>query len=86
MCINSSHAWQNLITASVNLLIREWSWSDGICLKTWKAVHHAPISCMAIDSTGELLATGSGDATVKIWHASLKCHTHSFRGSSGVMK
>ncbi|OQV16522.1 Transducin beta-like protein 3 [Hypsibius exemplaris] len=76
---------EHLITASRNLLVREWSWTDSTCLKTWKAVHHSPISCMAFDSTGELLATGSGDATIKIWHSVLKCHTHSFRGSSGVV-
>ncbi|XP_055328561.1 transducin beta-like protein 3 [Paramacrobiotus metropolitanus] len=76
---------QNLFTASKSLLVKEWDVNQGSCIKTWKAVHRAPVVSMCFDPLGQMLATGSGDSTVKIWHSASKCHTHSFRGSQGVV-
>ncbi|GAV05518.1 hypothetical protein RvY_15638 [Ramazzottius varieornatus] len=76
---------ETLVTVSRSFLVREWSWRESKVLRTWKAVHRAAVTCMSFDSTGQLLATGSADSTIKIWHTELKWHTHSLRGSKGVI-
>ena len=53
-------------------------------LNMWRA-HDAPIASMAIDSTGTLLITGSGDHTAKVWDIEKGYCTHNFRHSFGVV-
>lgn len=73
------------VTASKSLLLRQWDWMSGEQIKTWKAVHRAPIASMTFDSTSTLLATGSSDSTVKVWDIIKQYYTHNFKGSSGVV-
>lgn len=73
------------VTASKSLLLRQWNWLAGELIKTWKALHRAPIASMAFDSTSTLLATGSSDSTVKVWDVIKQYYTHNFKGSSGVV-
>ncbi|KAK2560069.1 Transducin beta-like protein 3 [Acropora cervicornis] len=73
------------VTASKSLLLRQWNWISGELIKTWKAVHMAPIASMVFDSTSTLLATGSSDSTIKVWDVIKQYYTHNFKGSSGVV-
>lgn len=84
-CFAISPDDQFCVTASKSLLLRQWDWMTGQQIKTWKAVHRAPIVSMTFDSTSTLLATGSSDSTVKVWDIIKQYYTHNFRGSSGVV-
>ncbi|KAM8798534.1 transducin beta-like protein 3 [Eudromia elegans] len=74
-----------LVTGSRALLLKQWDWRENKCLRTWKAVHVAPIATMAFDSTSTLLATGGCDSTIKIWDMIKQYCTHNLKGSSGVV-
>jgi len=50
---------QILVTGSRALLLKQWNWRESKCVRTWKAVHTAPVASMAFDSTSTLLATGT---------------------------
>lgn len=47
--------------------------------------HRLPVLCMAIDSTGTLLATGSSDSVVKVWDIDKGYQTHNLTGHTGVV-
>ncbi|KAM4025964.1 transducin beta-like protein 3 [Anomaloglossus baeobatrachus] len=74
-----------LVTSSRALLLKQWQWQTGICTRTWKAIHTAPVASMAFDSTSTLLATGGCDSTIKIWDVLKQYCTHNLKGSSGVV-
>ncbi|XP_054246864.1 transducin beta-like protein 3 [Indicator indicator] len=74
-----------LVTGSRALLLKQWSWQEERCVRTWRAVHTAPVASMAFDSTSTLLATGGCDSTIKIWDMIKQYCTHNLRGSSGVV-
>ncbi|CAJ0915261.1 unnamed protein product [Ranitomeya imitator] len=74
-----------LVTSSRALLLKQWQWQTGECTRTWKAIHTAPVSSMAFDSTSTLLATGGCDSTIKIWDVLKQYCTHNLKGSSGVV-
>ncbi|XP_040295657.1 transducin beta-like protein 3 [Bufo bufo] len=74
-----------LVTSSRALLLKQWQWPGGTCTRTWKAIHTAPVSGMAFDSTSTLLATGGCDSTIKIWDVLKQYCTHNLKGSSGVV-
>lgn len=50
---------QILVTGSRALLLKQWKWQENECVRTWRAVHVAPVASMAFDSTSTLLATGT---------------------------
>ncbi|XP_068002591.1 transducin beta-like protein 3 [Melanerpes formicivorus] len=74
-----------LVTGSRALLLRQWSWREERCVRSWRAVHTAPVASMAFDSTSTLLATGGCDSTIKVWDMIKQYCTHNLRGSSGVV-
>ncbi|XP_061329291.1 transducin beta-like protein 3 [Pezoporus flaviventris] len=74
-----------LVTGSRALLLKQWNWRENQCVRTWKAVHVAPVAAMAFDSTSTLLATGGCDSTIKIWDMIKQYCTHNLKGSSGVV-
>uniref|UniRef100_A0A8V5G7Y5 Uncharacterized protein n=1 Tax=Melopsittacus undulatus TaxID=13146 RepID=A0A8V5G7Y5_MELUD len=76
---------QILVTGSRALLLKQWNWRENQCVRTWKAVHVAPVAAMAFDSTSTLLATGGCDSTIKIWDMIKQYCTHNLKGSSGVV-
>ncbi|KAJ7358993.1 Transducin (beta)-like 3 [Desmophyllum pertusum] len=84
-CFASSPDDKFCVTASKSLLLRQWDWKDGQQIRTWKAVHRAPIVSMVFDTTSTLLATGSSDSTVKVWDIIKQYYTHNFKGSQGVV-
>ncbi|KAK3588773.1 hypothetical protein CHS0354_003009 [Potamilus streckersoni] len=76
---------QYLITATQHLLLRQWNWREKILIRTWKAIHVAPVVSMAFDSTSTLLATGSADSTIKIWDIDKQYCTHNLKGHHGII-
>lgn len=74
-----------LVTGSRALLLKQWNWRENRCVRTWKAVHIAPVATMVFDSTSTLLATGGCDSTIKIWDMIKQYCTHNLKGSSGVV-
>ncbi|XP_053132239.1 transducin beta-like protein 3 [Hemicordylus capensis] len=74
-----------LVTASQSLLLKQWDWDGEKCVRTWKAIHTAPVASMAFDPTSTLLATGSCDSTIKVWDVTKQYCTHNLKGSSGVV-
>ncbi|XP_058940240.2 transducin beta-like protein 3 isoform X1 [Pocillopora verrucosa] len=84
-CFAASPDDKFCVTASKSLLLRQWEWNTGEQIRTWKAVHRAPIVSMTFDATSTLLATGSSDSTVKVWDIIKQYYTHNFKGSQGVV-
>ncbi|XP_033102564.1 transducin beta-like protein 3 [Anneissia japonica] len=84
-CFSLSPDDQILVIAYRSLLIRQWNWKEEKCVRTWKAIHIAPIISMAFDVTSTLLATGSGDQTIKIWDVIQQYCTHNLKGSHSVV-
>ncbi|XP_014672367.1 PREDICTED: transducin beta-like protein 3 [Priapulus caudatus] len=74
-----------LVIATKNLLLKQWDWKEEKCIRTWKAIHTAPILTMSFDSTSTLLATGSSDSTIKVWDIVRQYCTHNLKGSQGVI-
>ncbi|XP_042294532.1 transducin beta-like protein 3 [Sceloporus undulatus] len=74
-----------LVTGSQALLLKQWDWLGNKCIRTWKAIHTAPVASMVFDSTSTLLATGGCDSTIKIWDILGQYCTHNLKGSSGVV-
>jgi len=52
-------------------------------LRAWRSTHRSPISAMAVDASGGLVATGSADAGVRVWDADGGFCTHAFAGHAG---
>uniref|UniRef100_UPI00358F3981 transducin beta-like protein 3 n=1 Tax=Myxine glutinosa TaxID=7769 RepID=UPI00358F3981 len=76
---------QVLVTSSKALLLRQWEWRNGLCTRTWKAIHRSPVTTMAFDPTSTLLATGGSDSTIKVWDVIKQYCTHNFKGFTGVV-
>ncbi|KFP83408.1 Transducin beta-like 3, partial [Acanthisitta chloris] len=75
-----------LVTGSRAMLLRQWEWREKSCVRTWRAVHTAPVATMAFDPSATLLATVGGcDSTIKIWDMIKQYCTHNLKGSSGVV-
>lgn len=49
---------QVLVTGSRALVLQQWNWRENKSVRTWRAVHVAPVAGMAFDSSSTLLATG----------------------------
>jgi WD40 repeat protein len=69
-----------------NQLLRQFNWTTGTCLRTWKSVHKSAITCMTFDPNGLLLATGGADFTVKIWDVEHLYYTHNLKGSTSIIR
>lgn len=50
-----------------DLWLREFDATSGECLRTIKG-HHGPIRCVRYHPSGQCGATGSEDATIRIWN------------------
>ncbi|XP_023677474.1 transducin beta-like protein 3 [Paramormyrops kingsleyae] len=74
-----------LVTASRALLLTQWDWRSQARMRSWRAVHTAPVASMSFDPTSTLLATGGCDSTIKIWDVLKQYCTHNLKGSSGVV-
>lgn len=75
-----------IVVAYRNQLLRQFNWTTGACLRTWKSVHKSAITCMTFDPKGTLLATGGADFTVKIWDVEHLYYTHNLKGSKAIIR
>lgn len=75
-----------IVIAYRNQLLRQFNWTTGACLRTWKSVHKSAIVCMTFDPNGTLLATGGADFTVKIWDVEHLYYTHNLKGSTSIIR
>ena len=75
-----------VVIAYRNQLLRQFNWTTGTCLRTWKSVHKSAIICMTFDPNGSLLATGGADFTVKIWDVDHLYYTHNLKGATAIIR
>ena len=75
-----------IVVAYRNQLLRQFNWTTGTCLRTWKSVHKSAITCMKFEPNGLLLATGGADFTVKIWDVEHLYYTHNLKGSTSIIR
>lgn len=47
--------------------------------------HESPVTIVAVDNTGTLVATGGADSVIKVWDIRGGYLTHTFRGQNGVI-
>ncbi|CEP01877.1 U3 small nucleolar RNA-associated protein 13 C-terminal domain-containing protein [Plasmodiophora brassicae] len=73
-----------LATVQRSGLIRIWSLETRERLREWKG-HKLPVTCIAYDSTGNLLATGAVDRQVRIWNATKGFATHTYAAHNDVI-
>ncbi|KAG5832192.1 hypothetical protein ANANG_G00288490 [Anguilla anguilla] len=74
-----------LVTASRALVLKQWDWRDGVCTRSWRAIHNTPVASMTFDPSSTLLATGGCDGTIKLWDVLKQYCTHNLKGSAGVV-
>ena len=84
-CFKLSPCDEFVITSTSSLLLKQWTWKDVKCIRTWKAIHTSPIISMDFDSTSTLLASGGSDGTIKVWDLINQYCTHNFKDSQGVV-
>lgn len=73
-----------MATCSRRGLIRIFN-QNFVELRNFNSQHTGPVSEMDFDPTGECLATGSADHTVRVFSASGGYVTHNFKGHPGVI-
>ncbi|WOG96997.1 hypothetical protein DCAR_0416336 [Daucus carota subsp. sativus] len=73
-----------LFSSSHSRQIRVWDLSTLQCLRSWKG-HEGPISGMACDASGGLLATAGNDGKVMVWDVDGGFCTHYFKGHTMVV-
>jgi U3 small nucleolar RNA-associated protein 13 len=73
-----------LISTQKNLL-QHYTVEGLNCQRTIKG-HQMPVTCMACNSTGELLATGSTDNSIRVWDIVKGYCTHSFKDHTSVIR
>ncbi|KAJ8251192.1 hypothetical protein GJAV_G00218310 [Gymnothorax javanicus] len=74
-----------LVTASRALVLKQWNWKEGVCARSWRAIHNTPVASMTFDASSTLLATGGCDGTIKLWDVLKQYCTHNLKGSPGVV-
>ena len=84
-CFKLSPDDEFVVSATRSFLLKQWDWQEGRCVRTWKAIHTAPVVSMDYDCSSTLLATGGSDGTIKVWDLVRQYCTHNFKGSSGVV-
>ena len=72
-----------LAVSTSNGQIQTWNLSLGKNIRTWKSA--APVTALAFDATGTLLASGTSVGLVNVWDVQGGFGTHSFRGHTGVV-
>ncbi len=74
-----------LAAASRSLMLRVYDLRTGALKRAFRP-HQSPVLALDFHASGALLATGSADATVKVWDVIQGFCTHNFRGSQGVVR
>lgn len=74
-----------LIVAYHSGLIMKFNFDEDAPERIFKSIHNAPISCMKINLSGTLLATGSTDNTIKLWNLKNHYCSHNLKGINGIV-
>ena len=76
----------SILVCSRSLHIRRISLREPYAiLKSWRSGHEAPILVSSIDPTSTLFASGSADATIRVWDIQGGYCTHQLRGHSSLV-
>lgn len=59
-----------LVSASIDKSVIFWNYETGEFLSRFQ-VHDEGVTCLALSGDGKILATGSNDGSIKIWHVSI---------------
>ena len=74
------------VTVATRLgLIKQYRISDKACLRTIRG-HKMPVLAMAYDPSGNFVATGSADRSVRVWDINGGFCTHSFKDHSDIVQ
>jgi U3 small nucleolar RNA-associated protein 13 len=74
-----------LVVATASYLLKHYNVQTGALLRTVRGNYNMPILCMAYDSSGTLVATGSTDCVVRVWDIGKGYCTHTFRVHSDTI-
>ncbi|XP_049802000.1 transducin beta-like protein 3 [Schistocerca nitens] len=74
-----------LVTSHRSGLFKQWKWKEKLLTKVWKSIHKGPVSCLALDNAGGILASGGSDASVRLWDVPHHTCSDTLRGGQGVV-
>lgn len=75
---------ESVITSHKSGLFKKWT-KDGSLIKAWKCIHKGPISKLAVNDDGNILASGGSDSSIRLWDLNHQTCTHNLRGLQGVV-
>lgn len=58
----------------------------GVLVKTWKSIHHGPVSELELNGSGLTLASSGTDGVIRLWDLANHSCTHALRGAQGVIR
>lgn len=76
---------KEIVVALRNFLLRHYRIGEKEPVRSIRG-HRMPVTCMAYDNSGTLVASGSADKTVRVWDIPRGHCTHSFREHSDVVQ
>ncbi|PSN41585.1 Transducin beta-like protein 3 [Blattella germanica] len=74
-----------IVSSHKSGLLKLWKWRGKSLLKQWKSIHKGPLSCLALNAEGTILASGGTDSSVRIWNLQHQSCTYNLRGCQGVI-
>lgn len=74
-----------ICTSHKSGLIKLWQKNDGTLLKMWKSIHQGPVAKLTFSHSGNLIASGGSDSSVRLWDYAAKICLGTLRGLQGVV-
>jgi U3 small nucleolar RNA-associated protein 13 len=76
---------KEVVVAMNNFLLRHYRLDPKESVRSLRG-HTMPVLCMAYDTTGTLVATGSADRSVRVWDIGRGYCTHSFKEHTDIVQ
>ncbi|RLU18922.1 hypothetical protein DMN91_009280 [Ooceraea biroi] len=73
----------NIISHHKSGLFKSWDWKANKLTKLWKSIHKGPV--VQIVHSGNLLASGGSDGSIRLWNLQHHACTHNLKGVQGVI-